>query len=38
MTGGISALTVALEYAIAAVKSNHDGIPDVVLVVGGPGK
>ena len=34
---GISELTVALEYAIAAVKSNHDGIPDVVLVVGGPG-
>ena len=38
MTGGISALTVALEAAITAVKENHEGIPDVVLVVGGPGK
>ena len=38
MTGGISALTVALEAAISAVKENHEGIPDVVLVVGGPGR
>ena len=38
MTGGISALTVALEKAAVAVKSEHEGIPDVVLVVGGPGE